>query len=243
MRSFNKLFVVSLPRCATVSVCEGLGILGVRLAHLGKIYGEKTPPHHDTSRLLRMHQQITVGDFQLDILDECDGLIDYPACVPDVFRSLDLQFPDSLFINVGRDSDVEAWLQSVERQFIGLQLIKMGGAATDEERDFMQVMRSFRNGTFGRVEFDVEHYRTAYRNHQDLVGEYFRDRPGDLLNIEDVSQLESEGFRLLADFLKCEIIAALFPRVDGHSDAPREAFMQAVREGKIQSQTGIEVEL
>ncbi len=243
MRSFNKLFVIALPRCATVSVCEGLGMLGIRLAHLGKIFGEETPPHHDPARLLRMHQQIAAGDFELDILEECDGLIDYPACIPKVFQAIDRQYPGSLFVNVGRDRDIEAWLQSVERQFVGLQLIKMGATATDEEKEFMQVMRSFREGTFDRVEFDASHYRAAYRKHQELVGDYFSDRPGDLLQIDDVSHLESEGFGLLGDFLECEIPDSLFPRVDGHSDAPREAFMRAVREGKIQSQTGIEVEL
>jgi hypothetical protein len=176
MRSFRKVFVIALPRCATVSMCEGLGALGVKVAHLGKIFGEATPPHNDPQRLARMHEQITAGDFNLDVLQSCDGLVDYPACIPDVFRALDRQYPGSLYINVRR-SDLDAWLRSVERQFVGLQLIKMGHEATPEERDFMRVMRSFRGSTFGQPEFDATVYRHAYAAHQSLIEEYFQGTP------------------------------------------------------------------
>ncbi len=243
MRSFNKVIVVSLPRCATVSMCDGLGNLGICVAHLGKIFGEATPPHNDPGRLARMHEQITAGDFDLDILGICDGLVDYPACVPEVYQALDKQFPGSLFINVRRDKDVEAWLRSVERQFVGLQLIKTGHKSTKEEREFMRIMHSFREGTFGQVEFDVGKYRHAYNLHQVRVEEHFRNRPRDLLNISDVSRLEVNGFELLADFFDCEAPSMPFPRVNDHSSAPSQEFIQAVRDGRVQSQTGIEVEL
>jgi hypothetical protein len=242
MRRFNKMIVVSLPRCATVSMCDGLGALGIKVAHLGKIYGEATPPHNDPVRLARMHEQIAAGDFDLDVLRECDGLVDYPACITDVFTKLDKQFPGSLFINVRRDNDIDSWLRSVEKQFVGLQLLKMGHESTAEEREFMRIMRSFRSSTFGQVEFDAAGYREAYVRHQTFVQDYFRQRPNDLLDIKDVSQLD-HGFNLLAKFLECDLHQAPFPRVDDHSHAPRDAFMQAVREGRVQSQTGIEVEL
>lgn len=243
MRAFNKVFVISLPRCATVSMCDGLGRLGVRLAHLGKIYGEETPPHNDPQRLAEMHAQISEGNFDLDILKLCDGLIDYPACIPTVFEALDRQFPGSLFINVRRDHNVDAWLRSVERQFVGLQLIKMGAESTETDREFMQVMRSFRAGTFGQAEFDADVYRQSYQRHQQLIATYFAGREADLLDFEDISVLEMHGYEMLGRFLECDTPAALFPRVNDHSDAPRLAFLKAVREGRIQSQTGIKVEL
>lgn len=224
-------------------MCEGLGALGIRVAHLGKIYGEAVPPHNDPERLARMHEQISNGDFQLDILAECDGLVDYPACIPDVFTALDKEYPGSLFINVRRDRNLAGWLRSVERQFVGLQLIKMGHEATKEEREFMHVMRSFRAGTFGQPEFDAAIYRQAYDRHQSLIQDYFRDRPDALLDIADIGILEENGFELLGNFLKCEVPQEPFPRANDHSTAPREAFEKAVRDGVVQSQTGIEVEL
>jgi hypothetical protein len=242
MRSFSKVFVIALPRCATVSMCEGLGALGIKVAHLGKIFGEATPPHNDPQRLARMHAQIAAGDFKLDVLEYCDGLVDYPACIPEVFMALDRQYPGRLFVNVRR-ANLDAWLRSVERQFVGLQLIKMGHEATPEERDFMQVMRSFRGSTFGQVEFDANVYRHAYANHQSLIDEYFRQRQRDLLDISDIGILEDRGFELLADFLECDAPRLPFPRANDHSSAPRDAFFQAVREGRVQSQTGIEIEL
>ncbi len=243
MRSFNKIFVIALPRCATVSLCEGLGVLGVRIAHLGKIFGESTPPHNDPLRLRRMHEQISAGDFVLDVLKQCDGLVDYPACIPNVFENLDRHYPGSLFINVRRDGHVSRWLQSVERQFVGLQLIKTGHNATAEEREFMQVMHSFRAATFGQAEFDAAKYRQAYDRHQQHVTDYFSGRPDDLLDIHDLSVLDQQGFVLLGNFLNCAAPALPFPRSNVHSSAPEEAFMAAMRAKRVQSQTGIELEI
>jgi hypothetical protein len=104
-------------------------------------------------------------------------------------------------------------------------------------------MRSFRASTFGKADFDVEHYRHAYHEHQSQIRDYFRNRSEDLLDIEDLSILEHDGFQMLGEFLQCETPEGSFPRVNDHSDAPRDAFMVAVREGRIQSQTGIEIEM
>ncbi len=126
---------------------------------------------------------------------------------------------------------------------MGLQLIKLGKTASDSDRRFMHVMRSFRASTFGKADFDVEHYRQAYHDHQHQVREYFRQRPDDLLDIEDVSMLENDGFQMLGEFLQFKTPNGKFPRVNDHSDAPRNAFLAAVREGRIESQTGIEIEM
>lgn len=239
MRTFNKIFVIALPRCATVSMCDALGMLGVRTAHLGKIFGEATPGHNHPQRLIRMHEQITAGNFELDILRECDGLADYPACSFDVFKQLDQTYPDSLFINVARVQSIDRWLQSVERQFVGLQLLKSGNTATEAERQFMSVMLSFRTMTFGQSQFCAAAYREAYVGYQRQVAEYFAGREFDLLNIADVRQLEHEGYRLLADFLQCDAPTGAFPCSDEHSVAPRQAFMHALNSGTVDSLTGI----
>ena len=239
MRSFNKIFIIALPRCATVSLCDALGILGVPTAHLGRIYGEATDAHHHPQRLTRIYNQLASGDYDLDILRQCLGMADYPACCPSVFSQLDRHYPGSLFINVRRDKDLQSWLQSVERQFIGLQLVKQGAKATDEERDFMQVMLALRTMTFGQSRFDPEVYRAAYHAHQQQVTEMFASRTGDLLQFKDVAELTTSGFDRLCEFLDCPHPEQPFPNCNAHSLPPQMAFMQALADGKIISQTGI----
>lgn len=239
MRSFNKIFIIALPRCATVSLCDALGVLGIPTAHLGRIYGEATEAHHHPQRLTRVFNQLRHGDYDLDILRECQGMADYPACCPSVFPQLDRQYPGSLFINVRRDNDLQSWLQSVERQFVGLQLVKQGRTATDDERSFMQVMLALREMTFGQWQFDPEVYLQAYAAHQRRVGEMFAARAGDLLQFDDVTQLATSGFERLCHFLDCPHPQRPFPNCNAHSLPPQSAFMQALAEGKIRSQTGI----
>lgn len=239
MRKFNKLFVIALPRCATVSMCDAVGMLGIRTAHLGRIYGEATKEHNNPARLRRMHQQIEAGDYQFDILEECSGLADYPVCSFEVFKKLDSAWPGSLFINVRRDNDRTRWLQSVERQFVGLQMVKAGKSSTQEEQQFMRVMLSFREMTFGQAEFDPEVYSDAYQNYQQNIEQYFADRPADLLNFSDISELEDTGFKQLSDFLGCDPVSDPFPRSNDHSALPYRAFMEALEEGQISSLTGI----
>lgn len=239
MRDFNKIFVIALPRCATVSMSDALGMLGVATAHLGRIYGEQTNEHHNPARLIRMYQQISAGDYDLDILRECRGLADYPACGIEVFRKLDQQYPRSLFINVRRDHDLERWIQSVERQFVGLQLVKQGKQATEEEQRFMQVMLALRAMTFGQSTFDPQVYLSAYHSYQRAVEETFADRASDLLEFDDIAELEHNGFQRICDFLQCPRVELAFPNNNQHSSRPSQAFMQAIEEGRITSLTGI----
>ncbi|MEM8733106.1 MAG: sulfotransferase [Planctomycetota bacterium] len=239
MRQFNKLFVIALPRCATVSMCDALGELGIRTAHLGRIYGEASNEHNNPARLKRMHEQISQGDFALEILDECRGLADYPACSFEVFSQLDKQYPDSLFVNVRRDQDKQRWIQSVERQFVGLQLLKAGRQSTEEEQRFMQVMLSFREMTFGQAKFDADAYLAAYDRYQRQVVEYFTGRERQLLNMESIQTLETSGFSELCQFLHLDSLDKPFPRSNAHSELPTKLFMQALEEEHITSQTGI----
>ena len=240
MRSFNKLFVIALPRCATVSMCDALGILGIRTAHLGRIYGEDTLEHHNPLRLRRMHEQIVAGDYDFDILQDCDGLADYPACCFEVLQRLDQTHPGSLFINVRRDSNINRWLQSVERQFVGLQLAKAGKQADSEDMAFMKVMLSFREMTFGQSKFEASIYRQAYDDFQKGTLEYFAGRESQLLEIPDITELESTGFAQICEFLQCDVPTTAFPRSNQHSELPSRVFMKALAAGEVESQTGIQ---
>lgn len=242
MRKFNKVHVIALPRCATVSMSDALGALGISIAHLGKIHSENPDQHHDNQRLIRMHHQISCGDYNLDILRECDGLADYPACISSVIEQLDQRYPGSLFINIRRDGEINQWLQSVERQFVGLRLIKTGQSSTEEDREFAEAMADFRCMTFGQKEFEPETFRDAYWSYQNFVDVYFAGRERDLLTIPEMGLLQTEGFQSLCEFLEVDTIEAPFPCSNQHSQPPKKAFLAALREGRIVSRSGISPE-
>ena len=240
MRDFNKLFVVSLPRCATMSMSEALNVLGIRTAHLGRISGNSNAEHHDARQLARMYRQIQTGDFKFDLLQYCEGLADYPACCFDILQRLDKQYPESLFINVRRDRSRLRWIQSVERQFVGLELTKDDSS---DDRAFMRVMQYFREQTFGQATFAASVYLDAYESYQTKIENYFSDRPNVLLSIADVGELSSVGFESVCAFLQCDLPDVPFPAINRHSTLPAESFMRALQDGRIQSQTGIATEL
>lgn len=245
MRAFNKVFVIALPRCATVSVAQALGIIGLRIAHLGRIYGEDESAnnhpegHFEFSRLVRMRHQIEAGDFGLDALRECQGLADYPVCCPTVISQLDREFPGSLFINVRRDASIERWLQSVEIQFVGTEMLATESEVDSEHVQLMAVMRCFRNWTFGSESFNAQRYLRAYMDYQAWISNYFGK--GDrLLEFADVSQLASLGFARICDFLQIKAVPdVVFPSNNLHSQKPRQAFFKALRSGRIRSETGL----
>jgi hypothetical protein len=218
---------------------QALGGLGIRTAHLGKIFGHSGVEHHDSQRLARMLHQIQNEDYRLDVLEECQGLADYPACCMQVIERLDEQYPGSLFINVQRQ-DLARWLQSVELQFVGLDLIAEASPAGSPERQLMKIMHSFRQMTFGNSQFQATQYRQAYQLYQQQVQAYFSLRSSDWLNFEDVSQLASDGFKRLGKFLNLALNKeAEFPSSNLHSQIPKQAFMTALRSGTTQSQTGL----
>lgn len=235
MRDFNKIFVIALPRCATVSISAALGELGIRIAHLGRIDGNLAASHYDPARLIRLHDQIVKGDARLDILTECDGIADYPACISKVYRKLDVDYPGSLFINVRRDADKLAWLRSVERQFVGLSLLKAAPDSPPQEQAFMRAMTDFRRMTFGQTEFDADVFLRAYDRYQEGVQSYFSGRDEALLNVAEISDLHQHGFELLGEFLECEIKTGPFPTRNEHSRAPEEAFLNALEQGEYVS--------
>ncbi len=246
MRSFNKLFVVSLPRCATVSMSQALGIVGVPTAHLGKVYRHlptHSDLHHDADHMIKLFQQTERGDQELSLFPDCRGVADYPACCLDILRTLRIQYPDSLFINVRRDRSIERWLQSVEQQLVGLDILSKAPGATDEYREFMRVMRKFRQLTFGSESFVADTYLRSYWEYQsELDSMCASDPAGSWLQFDDPMELEQVGFERLCKFLQVDQPTVPFPSCDEHSRLPKAAFLEELRAGRVHSQTGIRLQ-
>jgi hypothetical protein len=242
MRYFNKLFVIALPRCATVSISQALGLMGIKTAHLGSIYGEDNNVHYELENLKRLAEQVAQGDWDLDILRRCRGLADYPVCCLPAIRQLDRQYPGSLFVNVQRDNSIDRWLQSIEMHFVGSDLLLETPGTDDEQRQLIKTLRQFREMTFGNKTFSAQLYRAAYTKYQSEVREYFRHR-NDLLQLADPESLKSTGFANLAAFLEWDMIPLFdFPESNNHSRLPKKMFIEALLAGKIKSQTGIHVD-
>jgi len=247
MRQFNKIFVIALPRCATVSISRALGSLGIRIAHLGKIDAQPNPlgsenqsAHFDVLMLQRMRQQIEAQDYQLDILEECCGLADYPVCCPKVICQLEQQYPGSLFINARRDDSIDCWLQSVEIQFVGTELLAAEASDDPIQQQFIEVMRCYRRWTFGSETFRAPQYRQAYIDYQAWTQRHFAGK-NQLLEFTDLEQLASLGFPRLCEFLEIESVPGIdFPRINSHGLLPKRAFYTALSNGRVSSQTGLQ---
>lgn len=255
MREFNKLFVTSLPRCATVSVSQALAQLGLPIVHLGKRYvADKVPPpnaattslatvestkssetddsqrHYDPLAFIDLFRQLADDDYDLRCLQKARGIADYPACCPQRLKRLDQQYPGSLFIHVARHRNVEAWLQSIEKHFIGLDLLDQ--AIRDPvHREFRAAMQHFRYETFGSVVFDTKLYRNAYDSYHVQINRWSADAPQRWLVFDDIGDLASQGIPRLVEFLQLPREpwheAWSFPHSDAHSGAAKAAFHAA----------------
>lgn len=187
-----------------------------------------------------MRQQIEAQDYQLDILEECRGLADYPVCCPKVICQLEQQYPGSLFVNVRRDDSLDRWLQSVEIQFVGTDLMAAESCASPIQQQFIEVMRCFRKWTFGSETFCARQYRQAYIDYQSWMQNHF-SRKNQLLEFTDLEQLAIHGFPRLCEFLEIEAVPTIdFPRSNSHSLLPMRAFFKALSNGQISSQTGLQ---
>jgi hypothetical protein len=123
----------------------------------------------------------------MKLATEYDAFQDNPW--PIVFREMDVAFPESKFILTIRDTD--KWIESVCRHF-----------GNDETP-----MRKYIYGK-GAPLGNEKTYVQKFDNHNNLVVEYFKERPNDLL-IMDITK--GDGWDKLCGFLECDVPNAEFP--------------------------------
>jgi hypothetical protein len=125
----------------------------------------------------------------LEIAREVDAVQDMPW--PLIFRELDATFPGSKFVLTWRETD--RWLASICGHFgrnpAVLQALTYGADAA---------------APVGHE----ERYRAVYDRHNAEVRGYFRDRPGDLL---EMNLGRGDGWAPLCGFLGVPVPAAPFP--------------------------------
>jgi hypothetical protein len=128
-------------------------------------------------------------------LKDLDGGADCEVAM--YYKYLDYKFPGSKFVLTVRDLD--SWLASMEYAF-GTKY-PLGSRQDDDA-----IKR--RMTLFESVAFDRDRFVAARHRHHADVRRYFRDRPGDLLELEI---LGGDGWGALCPFLGLPIPAVPFP--------------------------------
>ncbi|TGY87558.1 hypothetical protein E5163_14070 [Marinicauda algicola] len=184
----SKIFGIGLSRTGTRSLTSALQILGFDCAHY--------PIDEDT------YTELSNGQYDLTLLRDHDGLTDITT-VP-FYRQFDRLYPGSKFILTVRER--ESWLRSCQNHWFNRPAFKQ---AEDPDDEVHLLMRQFlRAAVYGCYNFVPERFVEVYDEHVRQVREYFRDRPGDLLEIDICS---GEGFAKLAPFLGRAMPVEPFP--------------------------------
>lgn len=149
-----KIFVIGLSKTGTTSIGDALGSLGYRRLGWGDV------------RSRHLVHTWAHGNLQphLDIARYYDAFEDLPWS--HTFREMAEHFPDSKFV-LSLRKDEETWLRSVKTHFgrgRWLAYSYFYGADVYEGNE--------------------EVIRTSYRNHTERVREYFKDKPGRLVELD-----------------------------------------------------------
>lgn len=171
-----KVFGLGLSRTGTKSLTVALHLLGFDVVHYPT----------DQESLAAMIR----GDGRFPLLDQYAGMTDI-VTIP-FLAELDALHPGARFILTVREK--EDWLRSMERHWQGKPVIIPGREVTSA----MRVRGFLRAAVYGCYEFNRERMAHIYDDHLTRVRVYFRDRPGDLLEL-DITR--GEDWEKLAPFL------------------------------------------
>jgi hypothetical protein len=184
MTTNRKVFGLGLTRTGTTSLCVALNKLGISAKHY---------PHDRTT-----YKELTSGIYRLSVMEHFDAATD--ISVAPFYPQLDATYPGSRFILTTRD--VDSWLQAMESHFVELETLE------DMSEPFRQFMDFICPAVYGTLRFSADRFRYVYERHVAEVRAYFRDRPGDLLELDI---LGGEGWEKLCEFLGVPVPEEPFP--------------------------------
>jgi hypothetical protein len=157
----TRVFGIGMHKTGTKSLDKALRMLGLDSAHwlsakwAGAIYAE----------MLAYGRSVT--------LERHYALSDLP--MPLIFRELDKAYPGSKFILTLRDET--KWIASIEKHFSRASNPYRGLWDTDG------ATHTLHRALYGRADFDAQTMIERYRRHNAEVRGWFRERLGDLLEI------------------------------------------------------------
>jgi sulfotransferase family protein len=188
----NKIFGIGLSKTGTTSLAHALEILGFRCA--------------DYPNDQRTLQQLSDGDYRLEVVDRNDAMTDTPAAL--CYQQLDELYPKSRFILTER-ANTESWLRSIRDHWHHAEEWTLYSPTSG---DFIRFMNT---AVYGLTGFNNSRFTTVYKRHAQDVREYFKDRPDDLLII-DIT--EGQGWTEICRFLGRQVPDITFP----HSNSREE---------------------
>lgn len=152
-------------------------------------------------------------------LDEFDAFEDMPW--PCIYPDLDIWVPDSRFILTTRDTD--RWYDSVLNHF---------GGVSNPMREWI-----YGEG-FGAPQDNEEHYKRVYNQHYREVREYFKNRPGDIL---ELSMEHGFSWEPLCEFLREPVPNQPFPKKNTRLQRSGQTTNISIRQalGKIARKIGM----
>lgn len=194
-----RIFGIGLSRTGTKSLWCAAKILGFKAIHypLG---------------ILKEYKGKIVINQNSNLLKQYDAFFDTPITL--CYRQIDKLFPNSKFILTVRD--IDDWLKScsfhfskpvsTRRQKPAWWDNKINGIWDDS---FPRIAQLLRLATYNCDLFSANKFREVYLRHLELVSDYFKSRPNDLLifNVLD-------GWGSLCNFLGKDIPDVQFPKIN-----------------------------
>jgi len=202
----GKVFAIGFYKTGTTTIYEALRILGFHA-----INGDKPgsyPGADDGATLLR---QIELGDYRLPTFELFDAFTDNPYF--HLWREIYTQYPDARYILTTRDE--ERWIESCASFYRNRRIRPM------------RVWMFGKHANPGDGAESRQVWLDAYRAHNAAVREYFRGRPGQLLEIDPTRMRE---WGSLPGFLDRPEPAAPWPHANAtRSDKPWRNAWRRVR--------------
>ncbi|MFW6281589.1 MAG: sulfotransferase family protein [bacterium] len=178
MRKLNKIFQIGLNKTGTKSLHYALGILGFNSVHwVGKEGNIKEIIKDNNNEKKDLLENISHYDCYTDWST---------AKTLYLFKKLDKEYPNSLFILTTRD--VDDWVES-RKKHIKRNLKKNPNKQTEWYK------------------LSEEEWRKDWKNAHKMIYDYFKNKDNFLV----INICEGEGWDKLCNFLKCEIPNKPFP--------------------------------
>ena len=197
-RIAHKTWGIGLSRTGTTTLCAALRLLGYARV-----------AHNPT----------------FEELADLDGAADHECVI--YYKYLDCKFPGSKFVLTIRE--LEPWLESMqfimERHPITREVPRPRGAVPPEKMDIAMKRRML---IYESVSFDRDKFVSAYHRHHADVRRYFKDRPGDLL---EMNISEGAGWDALCEHLGLPVPGVPFPHQNRRAEI-RERPVRSRRPGK-----------
>jgi hypothetical protein len=176
-RNKPKVFVIGFNKTGTTSVKHALG-------ELGFIIGNQPTAELLLDHIIDDEQEI----FEKKIIEYCneaEAYQDIPFSLPQVYKILDENFPDSKFILTIRDNS-DQWFNSIKRFHAKL----WGGGDICTKEDLANAKYRYKgyalryiNYVFGDSYYNKKKYHKVYEKHISDVQKHFYNRPEKLLTI------------------------------------------------------------